>query len=203
VLYVGRVEERKGVHVIVDAFERIISARVPTARLKIVGPHSYWDNRPAPYYAALAERCAANPRIELHGPTYVDAELAEVYRSADVSVVPSTFPEALGLTSLEAQASGVPVVVSDAGGLPETVSPGRSGFVFRNGSAEQLGEAVVDLLQSPARRQEMGAAAREWAMTTFSWEVIAARLESVYVEAVRTPARGAAAPLRQGYGARA
>jgi glycosyltransferase involved in cell wall biosynthesis len=193
VLYVGRVEERKGVHVLVEAFERIISARVPTARLKIVGPHSYWNDQPAPYYAELSRRCAANARIEIHGPTYDDRELAEVYRSGNVAVVPSTFPEALGLTSLEAQASGVPVVVSDAGGLPETVSPGRSGFVFKNGSVEQLGEAVVDLLRSPSRRQEMGAAAREWAMAAFSWEVIASRLETVYLEALRAPVRGAAA----------
>lgn len=185
VLYVGRVEQRKGVHVIVDAFERVISPRVPTARLTIVGPHSYWDNRPAPYYAALAARCATNARIELRGPTYDDRELAETYRSADVAVVPSTFPEALGLTSLEAQASGVPVVVSDAGGLPETVSPGRSGFVFANGSAEQLGEAVVDLLRSASRRREMALAAREWALATFSWDVIAAQLESVYLDVLK------------------
>ena len=59
--------------------------------------------------------------------------------------MPSVFPEALGLTSLEAQASGVPVVVSDAGGLPETVSAGKSGLVFDNGNADQLGEAVLSI----------------------------------------------------------
>ena len=97
-------------------------------------------------------RCAANARIELRGPTYDDGELSAIYRSGTVAVVPSTFPEALGLTSLEAQASGVPVVVSDAGGLPETVSPGRSGFVFKNGSATELGE-----LRSKVAAQEEAA----------------------------------------------
>lgn len=180
VLYVGRVEERKGVHVLLDAFERVISPRRPQARLRIVGPSSYWKRGDNGYYDTLEKRCAANARIDLHGPTYDDAELAERYRSGDVSVVPSTFPEALGLTSLEAQASGVPVVVSDSGGLPETVAAGRSGFVFANGNSEQLGELVVDLLGNVARRQSMGVAAREWAMTTFSWDVIAARLEAEY-----------------------
>lgn len=181
VLYVGRVEERKGVHVLLDAFERVISQRVPTARLRIVGPASYWQRGDNGYYDTLSRRCEANPRVELRGPTYDDRELSEIYRQATVSVVPSTFPEALGLTSLEAQASGVPVVVSDSGGLPETVSPGKSGFVFANRSADQLGELVVDLLGNASRRQEMAAAAREWAVQTFSWDAIAARLESEYL----------------------
>ena len=202
VLYVGRVEERKGVHVLLDAFERLISPRVPDARLRIVGPASYWKRGDNGYYDTLSKRCTANPRIDLRGPTYDDVELSEIYRSATVAVVPSTFPEALGLTSLEAQASGVPVVVSDAGGLPETVSPGRSGFVFANRNAEQLGELVVDILGNQARRRSMSLAAREWAAATFSWDVIAARLESEYGGVLSAPVHGAA-PLHHGYGGQA
>jgi spore coat protein SA len=183
-LYVGRVEERKGVHVLVEAFEQVISKQRPNTRLRIVGPNSYWNAQPSPYYRALAERCAANPRIELRGPTYDDQELAAIYRDSACTVVPSTFPEALGLTSLEAQASGVPVVVSNAGGLPETVSAGKSGMVFDNGNAGQLGEAVLSIIGNADRRRAMGAAAREWAMTTFSWDVIAAQLESTYSAAM-------------------
>jgi glycosyltransferase involved in cell wall biosynthesis len=189
ILYVGRVEERKGVHVLLDAFEQFVSPRLPDARLKIVGPHSYWDARPSGYYTTLAERCAANPRIELRGPTYVDEDLAAVYRSATIGVVPSVFPEALGLTSLEAQASGVPVVVSDAGGLPETVSPGESGLVFENRRADQLAAHLIELLTNHGRRQAMRVAARAWAMRMFSWDVIAGQLEDVYTEAVAGGAR--------------
>jgi len=184
ILYVGRVEERKGVHVLLDAFEQVISQQRPRSRLRIVGPHSYWDAEPSPYYRALRERCAANPRIELRGPTYDDRELAAIYRDAAVSVIPSVFPEALGLTSLEAQASGVPVVVSDAGALPESVDAGTSGLVFENGSIGQLGEAVLSIIGNDERRRTMGAAAREWAMRTFSWDVIAAELERTYLEAL-------------------
>jgi glycosyltransferase involved in cell wall biosynthesis len=184
ILYVGRVEERKGVHVLIDAFEQVISQQRPRTRLRIVGPHSYWDEQPSPYYRALADRCAANPRIELRGATYDDRELAALYRNAAVSVVPSVFPEALGLTSLEAQASGVPVVVSDAGGLPETVDAGKSGLVFANRNAGQLAEAVLSILGNDQRRKEMAAAARQWVMRTFSWDVIATQLEQTYAEAL-------------------
>jgi glycosyltransferase involved in cell wall biosynthesis len=192
ILYVGRVEERKGVHVLLDAFEGPISQHMPHARLQIVGPHSYWDANPSPYYLDLAARCAPNPRIELRGPTYVDEELAAVYRAATVSVVPSVFPEALGLTSLEAQASGVPVVVSDAGGLPETVSRGETGLVFENRRVEHLASAVLELLTDETRRRAMAIAARTWAMKTFSWDVIADQLEQIYAETVVVPASGAA-----------
>jgi len=184
ILYVGRVDPRKGVHVLVDAFEQVISKQRPNTRLRIVGPHSYWDERPSSYYQALKERCAGNPRIELREPTFDDTELAAIYRDSACTIVPSTFPEALGLTSLEAQASGVPVVVSNAGGLPETVDAGKSGLIFENGNSAELGEAVLSIIGNPERRRAMGHAAREWVMTTFSWDVIAAALERTYHEAM-------------------
>lgn len=196
ILYVGRVESRKGVHVLLDAFEKWISPRLPDARLQVVGPHSYWQQLPTAYYTALSTRCQAHPRIELRGPTYVDSELAEIYRNATVSVVPSTFPEALGLTALEAQASGVPVVVSDSGGLPETVSPGRSGLIFANHDAEQLADAVIGLLLDEPRRRAMAAGARDWAMQVFSWDVIAGQLEAVYADVLQGQRAGV--PSRAG-----
>jgi spore coat protein SA len=186
ILYVGRVESRKGVHVLVDAFEHVISKQRPNSRLRLVGPHSYWDAESSPYYQALADRCRNNPRIELRGPTFDDRELAAVYRDSACTIVPSTFPEALGLTALEAQASGVPVVVSDAGGLPETVDAGKSGLVFENGNAAQLGEAVLSIVANADRRKAMGAAARAWVMRKFSWDVIAGELEQAYAEVMAT-----------------
>jgi len=184
ILYVGRVESRKGVHVLVDAFEQVIIKQRPNTRLRVVGPHSYWDAQPSAYYQALEQRCKNNPRIELLGPTFDDHALAALYRDSACTIVPSTFPEALGLTSLEAQASGVPVVVSNAGGLPETVDAGKSGLVFDNGNASQLGEAVLSIIGNADRRRAMGEAARAWVMNTFSWDVIAAQLERTYQEAI-------------------
>ena len=176
---------------LVDAFEQTISQRVPEARLLIVGPHSYWDAQPSGYYRTLADRCAANPRIEMPGPTTQDEELSALYRRATVSVVPSVFPEGFPLTSIEAQASGAPVVVSNVGGLPESVSP-ESGIVFESENVGQLAEAVVSLLQDEPRRAAMAVGARTWAMTQYSWDVVAARLEREYADALAQPAPEAA-----------
>jgi spore coat protein SA len=181
VLFVGRVEERKGVHVLLDAFERVVSS-TRNVKLRLVGPHSYWNVEPSTFYRLLADRCRTIPHVELQEPTYVDRDLAEIYRTATISVVPSVFPEALGLTSLEAQASGVPVVVSNAGGLPETVLPNESGVVFENGDVEGLAASLLSLLNDPERVRSMGVAARDWAMKHFSWDVIATQLESIYEE---------------------
>jgi glycosyltransferase involved in cell wall biosynthesis len=181
IVYVGRIEQRKGVHVLVDAFEQILAVR-PGARLRIVGPHSYWASAPSSFYGDLVERCRRLASIELRDATYVDDELAAVYRSATVSVVPSVFPEALGLTSLEAQASGVPVVVSDAGGLPETVLDGESGLVVAHSDAGALASAILGLLGDAGRVSDMGRRAREWVMGRFSWDRIATQLESIYAE---------------------
>ena len=183
IVYVGRVEERKGVQVLVDAFEQILTVR-PGARLRIVGPHSYWAASPSAFYTELGERCRRVGGIELRDATYVDDELAAVYRSATVGVVPSVFPEALGLTSLEAQASGVPVVVSDAGGLPETVLEGESGLVVARSNAGALAAAILALLGDATRVGEMGRRAREWVMSRFSWDRIAGELEAIYAEVV-------------------
>jgi spore coat protein SA len=182
ILYVGRVEERKGVHLLLDAFERVISRRIAGATLKIVGPHSYWHAEPSPFYVELARRCRTIPRVQLRGPTYLDADLANVYRSGTVSVVPSVVPEALGLTSLEAQACGVPVVVSRAGGLPETVLEGRSGLVFENGDRDGLAAALLELLSDPARLRALSASARAWAVKQFSWERVGSELETIYAQ---------------------
>jgi glycosyltransferase involved in cell wall biosynthesis len=182
ILFVGRVEERKGVHLLLDAFERVIGQQVSGVRLKIVGPHSYWNAEPSPFYMAFADRCRRIPRVELCGPTYIDAELADIYRRAAVGVVPSVFPEALGLTSLELQSSGVPVVVSNAGGLPETVRRGETGIVFENGDVDGLASAVLDLLSDRRRLHAMSVAARAWAMEQFSWDHIASQLETVYAQ---------------------
>ena len=81
----------------------------------------------------------------------------------------------------------MPVVVSDAGGLPETVLPGLSGMVFANGDVGQLADAVLELLDSEPRRATMARAARAWTLEKFSWDKIASQLELVYADALLAP----------------
>jgi glycosyltransferase involved in cell wall biosynthesis len=96
--------------------------------------------------------------------------------------VPSEYPEPFGRVSVEAQACGVPVVCSDAGGLPETFSPGVSGLLVPRGDGGQLAQSLLTLAHDPARRQVLGAAGRELACAGFSLEHIAASFEAVLAD---------------------
>lgn len=98
---------------------------------------------------------------------------------ADVFLLPSE-EESFGLVALEAMSCGVPVVASRAGGLPEVVVEGESGHLCPVGHTEAMAEAVLGILADPARRAEMGRAARERAVRHFRPEHILPRYLEVY-----------------------
>jgi phosphatidylinositol alpha-1,6-mannosyltransferase len=84
--------------------------------------------------------------------------------------------EGLGIVFLEASAAGVPVVAGRSGGAPETVLAGETGLVVDGRSVASVGDAVSGLLADPDRATAMGAAGRDWVMTQWRWDTLAARL---------------------------
>jgi glycosyltransferase involved in cell wall biosynthesis len=160
-LYVGRLSAEKDI-------ERLkpILASNPKARLALVGD--------GPHRKALEQQFAGLPvhfAGFLHGK-----ELAAAYASSDIFVMPSR-TETLGLVVLEAMSSGVPVVAARAGGIPEMISEGVSGYLFDD--EEQAIGAVRQLLSSREKRQAMGAIARAQA-AQHSWESATAQLVEHY-----------------------
>lgn len=101
--------------------------------------------------------------------------------------------ESFGLASLEALASGVPVVATRTGGVPEVVCHGRNGLLCPVGDVEALAENCVALLADPSRREAFAEDARRWARSSFDRETIVARYREVY-RATLTP--GGASALR-------
>jgi glycosyltransferase involved in cell wall biosynthesis len=105
------------------------------------------------------------------------ADLVELYARAEVAVVPSLY-EGFSLPAIEAMAAGLPVVATTAGALPEVL--GDAASLVPPGDAGELAAAIGTLLGDPGRRARMGAAARERAVTRFSWETTAAATEAEY-----------------------
>jgi Glycosyltransferase len=87
--------------------------------------------------------------------------------------------EGLGIVSLEAAATGLPVVVGDAGGAPETVQDGRTGHVVDGRDPVALADAVAGLLADPARAAEMGSVGRAWMLRDWTWPAWVARLQTL------------------------
>ena len=126
---------------------------------------------------ALAERTGVRGRVHFLG--YVpDEQLPLVYAAADVFVMPGT-AELQSIATLEAMASGLPVVAADAVALPHLVSPGENGFLFTPGDVAELAGALSRILDSDQDRHRMGAASHEIA----TWHDAArtvARFEEIY-----------------------
>jgi glycosyltransferase involved in cell wall biosynthesis len=109
--------------------------------------------------------------------------MPSVYRAADVVVVPSKsiphWQEQFGMVVAEAMASGLPVIGSDSGAIPEVL--GSAGVVVRAGSVPALTEALDSLLADDAARRRMGAAARRRAVETLDARKAARSLASAYL----------------------
>jgi glycosyltransferase involved in cell wall biosynthesis len=198
----GRLEDFKGPHVMLAAMPAIL-ARHSDARLTIVGA--------GPFGTAL-ERIAVDLGVR-HAVTAVGwlspTALAAVMADSHVTVVPSVWPEAFGLTALEALAAGCPVVASEAGGLLDLIRHDETGLLVPPGDATALAGAVIRLIADPALRTRLSHAGRDVARR-YAMPLHAAAVEDVYRDArqawlargrhVRGEPQQRIAPSSGGYG---
>ena len=108
-----------------------------------------------------------------------NTDLPRFYRAAVASVIPS-LEEGFGIPAAEAMGCELPVVASDAGGLPEVVEDGVTGYVVPKGDADALADALHSLLDDPDLGRRMGVAGRNRSLERFSWELTAEKIEAVY-----------------------
>jgi len=135
IVFVGRIDHLKGVHILVEAASRF-AVEHPNARLLLVGqPIWHETEQDGLNYVEELRRLAGTLRIDVVGPQF---DVVPYYRAADVVVTPSTWPEPFGRVVIEAMACGAPVVASDIGGIPEILSGELSEFLFTPGDPEAL-----------------------------------------------------------------
>lgn len=147
-LYVGRVSKEKNLQLLSRVFKSLL-ATYPKTHLVIVGD--------GPYLEEMQREMSGAPCLFTG---YLEGEdLAAVYASCDLFLFPST-TDTFGNVVLEAQASGLPVIVTDSGGPQENVLPGESGLVVPGNDEESFLQAINHLLAEPRRLKEMGQAAR-------------------------------------------
>ena len=170
ILFVGTVEPRKGIDVLLDAYDSLRRQGHPDLRVVVAGPPG-WGETPA-----------------LDGPGVVapgridEVTLDALYRGAAALAVPSR-AEGFGLPALEAMARGCPVVASDAGALPEVV--GEAGLLVKPGDADDLASALDRILTDDSLAAELGAAGHRRA-ATFTWSACTAAHVAAYHAALGT-----------------
>ena len=158
IAYVGRISPYKGVHLLIQAFG-LVRQEVPTAKLLVVGKHTFPD-----YSRKLREM--ADDSVIFAG--YVsDEELPYYYAACDLYAT-ATVWEGFNLPLAEAQACGKPVVAFNLGPHPKVVSDGETGFLVPPRDTDALAEAVIKLLKDTGLRQEMGEKACELVRSRFS-----------------------------------
>jgi phosphatidylinositol alpha-1,6-mannosyltransferase len=174
VISVSRLVRRKGHDVLLRAWREVVRHE-PRARLVIVGE--------GPMRRRLADEAAREfpDSVVLTGPV-PPGELPLLYAGADVFVAPcrddrrELQTEGLGLSTLEAAASGLPVVVGQSGGSAASVQDGHTGLVVDARGPGPVADALLSLLARPALARAMGAAGRRWAVEHWAWERAAACL---------------------------
>ncbi len=178
VLAVGRLIERKGYPVLIQAMAGL-RRRFPEAHLTIVG-----EGQQRPALEALVEELRLSDSVTLAGRVS-DEELARLYRSAGVFVLPAVVDrsgdtEGLGVVLLEAMSYGVPVIASAVGGITDIVEDGVTGLLVPPGRPELLADAIARLLADRALARalaEQGAAVNR---RRFDWDRIADAYLEVY-----------------------
>ena len=118
------------------------------------------DGPQAGEYKELAEELSLDAITTFLGKISQE-EAATEWANMDVAVIPSILYESFGVAAIEAQASGTPVIVSDAGGLLETTEPDKSSIVVNRGDEYAIAEAIMELYKDPLRRKSMGKEGRK------------------------------------------
>lgn len=161
IIYVGRLTDTKGIGALINAFEQLASS-FPGWKLMIVGGVTFSSSEKDNFVEGLYQK-AKSIGHQVFFTGYVDyKDIYKYYQLSDLCVVPSLTNESFSLTSVEAQASGLPVIISDAGGIIETISP-KSGVIVNRGSqfVENLCKAMSEIMTNEEKRNTMSAAARE------------------------------------------
>ncbi|MEL9989896.1 MAG: glycosyltransferase family 4 protein [Thermoproteus sp.] len=182
VLFVGRISSEKGVHILLKAL-KILKDRYGLRDVKtlIVGPLSgtYGSSDISPYAKELMKYVRQEHLDVIFFGDADPTTLRKIYSCSHIFVLPSLF-EAFPMVLLEAMASGLPVIGSRAGGIPDIIKDGVNGLLFEKGSPEDLAEKLSVLLTNDSLRREMGRESRRITEEKYSWQKVAEKILYTY-----------------------
>ena len=173
ILFVGRLEKRKGLRYLLEAYSRL-KWELPESRLLVVGP----GNPDKESHRILGAR---NPSDVLITGRVSYHDLARYYATADICCFPATGAESFGIVLLEAMAAGKPVVASDIEGYRGVLTHGKQGLLVPKAAPAELADTLAYLARNPDLRRRMGEQGQKTA-EGYRWETVARRVEDYYYQ---------------------
>jgi glycosyltransferase involved in cell wall biosynthesis len=178
ILSVGRLYARKGLFTLIESMPAVVN-RFKNAKFIISGKGQSDEMRKL---IAHAEKIGVKDNLIFTG-YYPDKKLPKLYQAADVFAF-STFYEHHPFAVLEALSTGLPVVTTSVGGIPETIESGKNGFLVEPFNPKQFADRILYLLEHPAEASEMGLLARQTILERFDWRIVVKEVLKVYDEAL-------------------
>ncbi len=164
IFYSGHMEERKGVHIIVEAANLLIRERKRNdVHFLFLGNMDGQEKRFAPMYTGTA----SEQYITFGG--YRD-DINRILPSSYVGVIASTGWDSFPMSSLEMASSGLPLIASKLQGIVEGIENDKTGYLIEPGDHSSLADRIEQLLDDPQLHKDMSIAAREWILSNFSRE---------------------------------
>jgi glycosyltransferase involved in cell wall biosynthesis len=184
ILAARRIETKNGLRYLAEAFVKMRDA-VPNAILAFCGPDR--DIAEVSAVKTIFADAGGERGVDFRGavPNHL---MPHYYWAADIAALPSLM-EATSVSGLESMASGLPLVGTDVGGIPQIVDNGRTGLIVPPRDAESLRNTLLELCRNPDTRQRLGHNAREDVVTRFDWDAISRQTEAAYRSVIETRAR--------------
>lgn len=195
ILYVGRITQTKGVHVLLQAFKTLAADR-EDVKLLIVGSSWFAGSSQTPYIQQLAaESREMGDKIRFTG--YVPHnQLNNYYNLAHACVVPSIWGEPFGLINLESMAAGCAVVASNVGGIPEIITNRTNGLLVKAEDAQSLAAAMAEIITDGFLRARLVEGGQRFVARCGSWSRVAVETQAVYDKLMGSTSEGPLAPLK-------
>lgn len=178
ILYVGRLYSRKGLPTLISAIPPVVR-KARNARFLISGKGLRGEEKKLKSYV---EKFKVAQNVVFLG-YYPDEKLPSLYKAADIFAFPSIY-ENMPFALLEALASGLPIVTTRVGGIPEVIDDGKNGFLINPYDSLGLANRIRYLIENSKMASEMGVLGRRTVERKFNWEDIVKQVLEVYNEAL-------------------
>jgi glycosyltransferase involved in cell wall biosynthesis len=167
IIFVGKDFVRKGGPCLLQAFD-LVRNRLPGARLIVVGPRESYERDGVQFLGRIGDR----------------KRLRQLYAEATLFAMPSLF-EPWGNVFTEAMAHGLPCIGTSAGGIPDIIVDGETGYLVPPGEPEVLAERILRLLLDPDLAQQMGERGYRRVMKMFTWDKVVERMRPCIADLIR------------------